>query len=67
MLKEISAAVTAISDLNLQIVNATEQQGSVSEEISNNVERIRTAVSVLDGHAAQTASAGMPPQPWRTI
>ncbi len=58
MLKEISTAVTAINDMNLQIASATEQQGSVSEEISNNVERIRTAVSVLDGHAAQTASAG---------
>lgn len=58
MLKEISEAVAAINDMNLQIASATEQQGSVSEEIGNNVERIRQAVSVLDGHARQTASAG---------
>lgn len=58
MLKEISEAVAAINDMNLQIASATEQQGSVSEEIGRNVQRIRQAVTTLDGHARKTASAG---------
>lgn len=58
MLKQISKAVGEISDMNLQIASATEQQESVSQEISNNIERIRTAVAALDGHAQQTANAG---------
>jgi methyl-accepting chemotaxis protein len=54
-LKRIGDAVTVISDMNLQIASAAEQQSAVAEEINSNVATIRTVTESLSGQANESA------------
>jgi methyl-accepting chemotaxis protein len=54
-LEQISQAVNEITDMNLQIASAAEEQSSVAEEINRNVEAIRNVTESLSGQAEQSA------------
>ncbi|MBN2993551.1 chemotaxis protein, partial [Pseudomonas cedrina subsp. fulgida] len=54
-LEQIGAAVNVISEMNLQIAGAAEQQSSVAEEINRNVDAIRDVTESLSGQAKQSA------------
>ena len=54
-LQRIGAAVNLISEMNLQIASAAEEQSSVAEEINRNVEAIRDVTESLSGQAQQSA------------
>ncbi|WP_371919528.1 methyl-accepting chemotaxis protein [Pseudomonas sp. SDI] len=54
-LDRISEAVTVISDMNLQIASAAEQQSAVAEEVNRNVSAIRSVTETLTGQAAESA------------
>ncbi len=56
-LENITAAVARISDMNLQIANAAEQQNSVTQEINRNIHNISKAVEGSAAGTSQTASA----------
>jgi methyl-accepting chemotaxis protein len=50
-LRQIGEAVTVISDMNLQIASAAEEQSAVAEEINSNVATIRDVTESLSGQA----------------
>ncbi|MGH8408981.1 MAG: methyl-accepting chemotaxis protein, partial [Pseudomonas sp.] len=52
-LRQIGDAVTVISDMNLQIASAAEQQSAVAEEVNRNVSAIRTVTETLTGQATE--------------
>ncbi|WP_295470898.1 methyl-accepting chemotaxis protein [uncultured Pseudomonas sp.] len=54
-LNEISAAVTVINDMNLQIASAAEQQSAVAEEVDRNVSAIRSVTESLTEKADDAA------------
>lgn len=54
-LQRIGQAVTVISDMNLQIASAAEEQSAVAEEINNNVASIRDVTESLSGQASESA------------
>ncbi|AVX88590.1 methyl-accepting chemotaxis protein [Pseudomonas sp. VE 196-7] len=54
-LRQIGDAVTVISDMNLQIASAAEEQSAVAEEINNNVATIRDVTESLSGQANESA------------
>nr|WP_136476098.1 methyl-accepting chemotaxis protein [Pseudomonas sp. DG56-2] len=54
-LEQIGQAVNEITDMNLQIASAAEEQSSVAEEINRNVQAIRNVTESLSGQAEQSA------------
>ena len=54
-LRRIGDAVTVISDMNLQIASAAEEQSAVAEEITRNVAGIRDVTEALSGQAEESA------------
>lgn len=54
-LRRIGEAVTVISDMNLQIASAAEEQSAVAEEINSNVATIRDVTESLSGQANESA------------
>lgn len=54
-LGKISDAVTVISDMNLQIASAAEEQSAVAEEINSNVATIRDVTESLSEQANESA------------
>jgi len=56
-LREITTNVASISDMNLQIATAAEEQSAVSEEINRNVVEISQIAERSASGAEQTASA----------
>ncbi|MCV4261503.1 methyl-accepting chemotaxis protein [Pseudomonas capsici] len=55
LLTEISEGVTGISDRNIQIASAAEEQSAVSEDINRNVNEINDLVIQVSAGAEQTA------------
>ncbi len=56
VLEEIRQAVGIITDMNVQIACAAEEQSSVAEEINRNVEAVRNVVTTLSGQAEQSSA-----------
>ena len=54
-LQQIGNAVTVITDMNLQIASAAEEQSAVAEEINNNVSTIRDVTESLSEQANESA------------
>ncbi|MBB2496344.1 methyl-accepting chemotaxis protein [Aquipseudomonas ullengensis] len=54
-LRRIGDAVTVITDMNLQIASAAEEQSAVAEEINRNVASIRDVTETLAGQADESA------------
>ncbi|MET1076547.1 MAG: methyl-accepting chemotaxis protein [Pseudomonas sp.] len=54
-LQRIGEAVTVITDMNLQIASAAEEQSAVAEEITRNVASIRDVTESLAGQADESA------------
>jgi len=54
-LRRISEAVNAITEMNLQIASAAEEQSSVAEEISRNVASIRDVTEAISAQANESA------------
>jgi len=54
-LQQIGDAVTVITDMNLQIASAAEEQSAVAEEINNNVATIRDVTESLSEQANESA------------
>jgi methyl-accepting chemotaxis protein len=54
-LQRISQAVTVITDMNLQIASAAEEQSSVAEEINRNVASIRDVTEAITAQASESA------------
>ena len=54
-LQRISQAVSVITDMNLQIASAAEEQSSVAEEINRNVASIRDVTEAISGQADESA------------
>ena len=54
-LQRITGAVNLISDMNLQIASAAEEQSSVPEEIGRNIGAIRDVTQALSDQAERSA------------
>ncbi|MDH1263609.1 methyl-accepting chemotaxis protein [Pseudomonas sp. GD03944] len=54
-LQRISQAVSVITDMNLQIASAAEEQSSVAEEINRNVASIRDVTESISSQATESA------------
>ena len=54
-LRRIGEAVNVITDMNLQIASAAEQQSAVAEEVNRNVASIRDVTESLSGQAEESA------------
>ena len=54
-LRRIGESVTVISDMNLQIASAAEEQSAVAEEINRNVAGIRDVTETLSAQADESA------------
>jgi len=57
-LEEITAAVSAITDMNHQIATAAEEQSAVTEEMNRNVVAIQEMANQISSGTEQTASSG---------
>ncbi|WEK28871.1 MAG: methyl-accepting chemotaxis protein [Candidatus Pseudomonas phytovorans] len=56
VLEEIRLAVGVITDMNVQIACAAEEQSAVAEEIHRNVEAVRNVVCTVSGQAEQSSA-----------
>lgn len=59
LLSEIAAGVAGISDRNIQIATAAEQQSAVAEDISSNVVQINDVAIQVSAGAEQTAATSL--------
>ena len=66
-LERIGEAVNLISEMNLQIASAAEEQSSVVEESNRNVEAIRDVTESLSGQAERSARVSRQPMSRPTI
>ncbi|MDX1335168.1 MAG: methyl-accepting chemotaxis protein, partial [Gammaproteobacteria bacterium] len=57
-LSDISSSVTTINDMNMQIANAAEEQGLVSEEVNRNVIRMNDEQGRVSESSVQISRAG---------
>ncbi len=57
-LQEITAAVNTISDMNIQIANAAEEQNAVAEEVNRNIVNISQIAGETVVTTEQIASSG---------
>lgn len=55
-LQKISDSITVISDMNLQIASAAEEQSAVAEEVTRNVASIRDVTESLSERASESAN-----------
>jgi len=56
-LEAIKSTIDTISEINLQIATASEEQSTVAEDINNNIENIHMASIQTADDAAQTAQS----------
>lgn len=56
-LDDIAEKVSTITEMNLQIANAANEQGAVSSEINVNINTINEGVSQISDNASQTSEA----------
>ncbi len=54
-LNRISEAVSVITDMNIQIASAAEEQSTVAEEVNRNVSAIRQVTEALNNQASESA------------
>ena len=54
-LRRIGESVSVITDMNLQIASAAEEQSAVAEEVNRNVASIRDVTEALSGQADESA------------
>ena len=54
-LRRIGEAVGVITDMNLQIASAAEEQSSVADEINRNISSIRDVTEAISSQAAESA------------
>ena len=54
-LRRIGDSVGIITDMNLQIASAAEEQSSVADEINRNVSSIRDVTETISGQAEESA------------
>ena len=59
LLEEIAAGVAAISDRNIQIATAAEEQSAVAEDINRNVVEINDVAIQVSAGAEQTAMTSL--------
>lgn len=57
ILGAISAAVSQINDMNIQVAAASEQQGATADEISRNITRVSDLSSGITHQTSQTSDA----------
>ena len=57
-LRRIGDAVGVITDMNMQIASAAEEQSSVADEINRNVTSIRDVTESISGQAQESSEVG---------
>ncbi len=56
-INEVNAAITEISDMNIQVSTATEEQTTVASEISHNINEFSSSIAMISQSSQQNADA----------